>query len=259
MLEPVSGRRRACGGVAIYTQRNRVARLRQSCFCRAGHGLNRERAPGAPLARVPVALDRYSARMTPLFFRTPEEFRGWLQANHGGAAELLVGFHKKASGQPSISWPESVDEALCFGWIDGVRQVIDDSSYTIRFTPRRPGSPWSAVNVRRARTLIAGGRMAAAGIAAFEARTEDRTGQYSYEQRPDELIEPYAGMLAGHAPAHRFFAHQTPAYRRAAIWWVISAKGEDTRHERMQKLIELSAQGRQIPHPPANRSAVVDD
>jgi uncharacterized protein YdeI (YjbR/CyaY-like superfamily) len=122
------------------------------------------------------AAGRYSGRMTPTFFRTAEEFREWLQANHGGAAELLVGFHKKASGQASISWPESVDEALCFGWIDGVRQGIDDSSYTIRFTPRRPGSTWSAVNVRRARTLIAGGRMAAAGIAAFEARSEDRTG-----------------------------------------------------------------------------------
>ena len=197
--------------------------------------------------------------MTPTFFRTPEEFRAWLKDNHGGAAELLVGFHKKASGQPSISWPESVDEALCFGWIDGVRHGIDDVSYTIRFTPRRPGSIWSAVNVRRARTLIAGGRMGAAGIAAFEARSEDRTGQYSYEQRPDELIEPYAGMLARHAPAHRFFAHQTPSYRRAAIWWVISAKKEETRWERMQKLIELSSQGRQIPQFPSARTAVVDD
>ena len=197
--------------------------------------------------------------MTPTFFPTPEEFRAWLEDNHGSAAELLVGFHKKASGHPSISWPESVDEALCFGWVDGVRHGIDDNSYTIRFTPRRPGSTWSAVNVRRARTLIAGGRMAAAGIVAFEARTEDRTGQYSYEQRPDELIEPYAGMLASHAPAHRFFAHQTPSYRRAAIWWVISATQEETRRERMQKLIELSAQGRQIPQLLSARTAVVDD
>jgi uncharacterized protein YdeI (YjbR/CyaY-like superfamily) len=197
--------------------------------------------------------------MTPTFFRTAEEFREWLQAHHGSAAELLVGFHKKASGQASISWPESVDEALCFGWIDGVRHAIDEHSFTIRFTARRPGSTWSAVNVRRARTLMAGGRMAPAGIAAFEARTEDRTGQYSYEQRPDELIEPYAGMLARHAPAHRFFAHQPPSYRRAAIWWVISAKKEETRRERVQKLIELSAQGRQIPQLLAAKAAVVDD
>jgi uncharacterized protein YdeI (YjbR/CyaY-like superfamily) len=197
--------------------------------------------------------------MTPTFFPTPEQFREWLQANHGSTAELLVGFHKKASGHPSISWPESVDEALCFGWIDGVRRGIDDTSYTIRFAPRRPGSTWSAVNVRRARTLIAGGRMAPAGIAAFEARPEDRTRQHSHEQRPDELIEPYAGMLASHASAHRFFAHQAPSYRRAAIWWVISANKDETRLERMHRLIELSAQGRQIPQFPAVRTAVVDD
>ena len=194
-----------------------------------------------------------------MFFRTPDEFRQWLHENHVNAAELLVGFHKRDSGQPSISWPESVDEALCFGWIDGVRQRLDELSYTIRFTPRRPGSTWSDVNVRRARALIAGGRMAPAGVTAFEARTENRTGQYSYEQRPDELIEPYAGMLASHAPAHRFFAHQTPAYRRAAIWWVISAKKEETRRQRAEKLIELSAQGRQIPQFLAGSAAVVDD
>ena len=192
--------------------------------------------------------------MTPAFFRTAEEFREWLHKHHGGEAELLVGFHKKASGTPSISWAESVDEALCFGWIDGVRHNVDEGSYTIRFTPRRPGSAWSAVNVRRARTLIAGGRMVPAGVQAFEARTEDRTGLYSYEQRPDELIEPYAGMLARNAPAHRFFSHQPPSYRRAAIWWVISAKQEETRMQRAQKLIELSAQGRADPAVPG-RSA----
>jgi uncharacterized protein YdeI (YjbR/CyaY-like superfamily) len=197
--------------------------------------------------------------MEPTFFPSAEQFREWLHKNHGSQGELLVGFRKKASGEPSITWAESVDEALCFGWIDGVRQRLDEGSYTIRFTQRRPGSTWSAVNVRRARTLSAGGRMAPAGLAAFEARTEDRTGIYSYEQRPDELIEPYAGMLARHAPAHRFFAHQPPSYRRAAIWWVISAKKDDTRLERTQKLIELSAQGRQIPQFLGPRSAVTDD
>jgi uncharacterized protein YdeI (YjbR/CyaY-like superfamily) len=197
--------------------------------------------------------------MKPTFFRTPEQFREWLHNNHGSEAELLVGFHKKACGEPSITWPESVDEALCFGWIDGVRHSVDDTSYTIRFAPRRPGSTWSEVNVRRARMLIAGGRMVPAGVAAFEARTATRTGVYSYEQRPDELIEPYAGMLARHAPAHRFFAHQTPSYRRAAIWWVISAKKDETRKQRTEKLIELSAQGRQIPQFLAERTAVTDD
>ncbi len=197
--------------------------------------------------------------MKPTFFRTPEEFRQWLHEHHLGATELLVGFHKKTSGTASITWPESVDEALCFGWIDGVRQGIDDLSYTIRFSPRRPGSSWSEVNVRRARTLIAGGRMAPAGITAFEARTENRTGVYSYEQRPDQLIEPYAAMLARNPPAHRFFAHQTPSYRRAAIWWVISAKKDETRLERTEKLIELSARGRQIPQFLAGKPGAVED
>jgi uncharacterized protein YdeI (YjbR/CyaY-like superfamily) len=201
----------------------------------------------------------YSGRMSATFFRTAEEFRQWLHQNHGSQTELLVGFHKKASGAPSITWPESVDEALCFGWIDGVRHGVDDASYTIRFTPRLPGSTWSAVNVRRARTLIAGGRMAPAGVTAFEARTENRTGQYSYEQRPDELIEPYAGMLASHAPAHRFFSHQAPSYRRAAIWWVISARQEETRRQRAEKLIELSAQGRQIPQFLAGKTDASED
>jgi uncharacterized protein YdeI (YjbR/CyaY-like superfamily) len=215
--------------------------------------------PAGAITRVLAAAGRYSGHMTPTYFRTSAEFREWLHANHGDATELLVGFHKKASGHPSINWAESVDEALCFGWIDGVRHGIDDVSYTIRFSPRRPGSSWSEVNVRRARTLIAGGRMAPAGITAFEARTENRTGVYSYEQRPDQLIEPYAAMLARNPPAHRFFAHQTPSYRRAAIWWVISAKKDETRLERTEKLIELSARGRQIPQFLAGRPGAVED
>lgn len=197
--------------------------------------------------------------MTPTFFSTPDEFREWLREHHGGATELLVGFRKKSSGEASITWAESVDEALCFGWIDGVRHGVDDSSYTIRFTPRRPSSTWSDVNVRRARALLAGGRMAPAGVNAFEARAANRTGQYSYEQRPDELIEPYAGMLARNPPAHRFFSHQTPSYRRAAIWWVISAKKGETRIKRTQSLIELSGQGKQIPPFLAGRSGATED
>jgi uncharacterized protein YdeI (YjbR/CyaY-like superfamily) len=193
------------------------------------------------------------------FFASVAAWRAWLAKHHETDLECVVGFVKVTTGATNLTWSESVDEALCFGWIDGVRQRLDEGSYTIRFTQRRPGSTWSAVNVRRARTLSAGGRMAPAGLAAFEARTEDRTGIYSYEQRPDELIEPYAGMLARHAPAHRFFAHQPPSYRRAAIWWVISAKKDDTRLERTQKLIELSAQGRQIPQFLGPRSAVTDD
>jgi uncharacterized protein YdeI (YjbR/CyaY-like superfamily) len=185
--------------------------------------------------------------VNPTFFETAGAFRDWLQQHHGNSRELLVGFYKKNAGQPSLTWAESVDEALCFGWIDGVRTGVDQLTYTIRFTPRRDGSVWSLVNVRRARTLIAGGRMAPAGLKAFEARVANTAGDYSYEQRPDELIEPYASMLLRNAPAHRFFTHQTPAYRRAAIWWVISAKKEETRVTRAESLIELSALGRKIP------------
>jgi len=191
-----------------------------------------------------VTLPRVSK---PTFFITPAEFRRWLQKHHASAAELLVGFHKTSSGTPSITWPESVDEALCFGWIDGVRTRIDDVSYTIRFTPRRPSSIWSAVNMRRAQALIKTKRMTAAGRKAFEVRRENRSGVYSYEKRPQSLIEPYAGMLAKNAAAREFFARQPPSYQRAAIWWVISAKQEDTRLQRARTLIELSANAQQLP------------
>jgi uncharacterized protein YdeI (YjbR/CyaY-like superfamily) len=181
------------------------------------------------------------------FFRTPADFRRWLERHHQSAAELLVGFYKREAGRPCMSWPESVDEALCFGWIDGVRRRVDTVSYTIRFTPRRPGSIWSAVNTRRARALAAAGRMAPAGLAALEARRPNRSGQYSYEQRPTTLVQPYARMLARRPRAQRFFESQTPSYRRAATWWVVSAKKEETRLKRARTLVELSAQGELIP------------
>jgi uncharacterized protein YdeI (YjbR/CyaY-like superfamily) len=183
----------------------------------------------------------------PKFFRTAGYFRHWLQHHHDSAPELLVGFHKVTSGRPSITWTESVDEALCFGWIDGVRRRLDAASYSVRFTPRRPGSIWSAVNIRRARALAAQGRMAAGGVAAFEVRTPNRSGRYSYEQRPAQLVAPYSGMLEANAAARRFFERQAPSYRRAATWWVVSAKKEETRLKRARTLIELSARGKLIP------------
>ncbi len=125
--------------------------------------------------------------MKPRFFTNPAQFRAWLERNHERATELWVGFHKKGSGKPSITWPEAVDQALCFGWIDGVRRSIDDTSYTNRFTPRKPRSTWSAVNVKRAKELVELGLMAPAGLSALKARQENRTGIYSYEQRPPEL------------------------------------------------------------------------
>jgi uncharacterized protein YdeI (YjbR/CyaY-like superfamily) len=184
----------------------------------------------------------------PTFFSRPAEFRKWLQKHHAAAGELLVGFHKTSSGTPSITWPESVDEALCFGWIDGVRTRIDDVSYTIRFSPRKPTSIWSAVNIRKAQALIAAKRMMPAGHKAFETRRENRSGVYSYEKRPECLTEPYAGMLAKNARAAAFFASMTPSYQRAATWWVISAKQEETRLKRARTLIELCAKAQQLPH-----------
>ncbi len=193
----------------------------------------------------------------PTFFATPAEFRAWLEAHHATASELLVGFHKKGSGLPSITWPESVDQALCFGWIDGVRRSLGDTSYTIRFTPRRARSIWSAVNIARAQELREQGSMHPAGIAAFEARSDERSSTYSFEQRgPIELSARDAETLRANADAWAFFQAQPPSYRKAAIWWVISAKREETRGRRLATLIDDSAHGRRIRSltPPAARS-----
>jgi uncharacterized protein YdeI (YjbR/CyaY-like superfamily) len=185
--------------------------------------------------------------MKPRFFKTPDDFRQWLERHHEARPELLVGFHKAGSDKPSITWPESVDAALRFGWIDGVRKRVDDVSYTIRFTPRKPASTWSAINIRRVQALKRAGLMSAAGLQAFERRRANRSGIYSYEQRPAALVEPYAGLLARNAKARAYFEGRPPSYRRAAIWWVISAKRHETRLRRAQRLIELSAKGQLIP------------
>ena len=185
--------------------------------------------------------------MQPTFFATPAEFRSWLERHHADRRELLAGFYKKSSGRPSISWPESVDEALCFGWIDGVRRSLGEEAYTIRFSPRQARSTWSAVNVRRARELIAEGRMTPAGLAAFEARGDDRTAIYSYEQRHAATLD--AGQeqrFRAEAAAWEWFQARPPSYRRAAIHWVTSAKRPETRERRLQALIEDSAAGRPV-------------
>jgi uncharacterized protein YdeI (YjbR/CyaY-like superfamily) len=135
--------------------------------------------------------------MGPIYFPTPADFRAWLEQNHAKAEALLVGFYKKGTGQPSMTWPESVDEALCFGWIDGVRKGVDADRYTIRFTPRKAGSIWSSVNVRKVQELTDQGRMQPAGLAAFGKRKEARSGVYSHEQESVELPEPYLGVLRG--------------------------------------------------------------
>jgi len=160
---------------------------------------------------------------------------------------LWVGFYKKDSGKPSITWPESVDQALCFGWIDGLRKSVDEETYTIRFTPRQPGSVWSAVNMRRVEELKEQGLMQPGGLRAFAARRENRSGIYSYEQRGDQLAEPYRATLAQNEAAWDFFQKQPASYRKAAGWWVVSAKKEETRRKRLETLIVDSAAGRTIP------------
>jgi uncharacterized protein YdeI (YjbR/CyaY-like superfamily) len=192
----------------------------------------------------------------PTFFAEPADFRAWLEENHERASELLVGFHKKATGRPSITWPEAVDEALCFGWIDGIRRSLGDESYTIRFTPRKARSTWSAVNIARAKELAAEGRMRQAGLAAFEARSDDRSAIYAYEQRHDPKLAPEEEReFRANRRAWEFFQAQPPSYRKTALWWVVSAKREETRARRLRTLIEDSASGRRLRRltPPARR------
>ncbi|MEP7273756.1 MAG: YdeI/OmpD-associated family protein [Acidobacteriota bacterium] len=177
------------------------------------------------------------------FFKSPDQFRKWLQANHEKATELWVGFYKKDSGKPSITWPESVDQALCFGWIDGVRKSIDQSCYKIRFSPRKRRSTWSNVNIRRVGELKKLGLMLPKGLAAFEVRQENRSGIYAYEQRSPEMPEPYASILKANAAASWFYESQPPGYRKTMNWWVVSAKKEETRLNRLAMLIENCVKG----------------
>ena len=186
--------------------------------------------------------------MEPTFFATPEDFRAWLQEHHETERELLVGFHKKGSGRPSITWPQSVDQALCFGWIDGVRRRIGDASYSIRFTPRKQRSTWSAVNVKRVGELTEMGLMRPAGVATFERRTEDRTAMYAHERREAAAFEPeQERSFKANASAWAWFEDQPPSYRRAATHWVVSAKRPQTRERRLQQLIADCARGRTVP------------
>jgi uncharacterized protein YdeI (YjbR/CyaY-like superfamily) len=180
------------------------------------------------------------------FFPTAPEFRRWLEANHDRVQELVVGFYKKDSGKPSITYSEALDEALCFGWIDGVRKKYGDDSYTIRFTPRRPKSIWSLVNVRKVEELIQRGRMKPPGLKAFEARDAERTGVYSFERETAELDPALEKVFRANKKAWEFFQKQPPGYRRLAAWFVISAKKQETREKRLGQLIEDSAAGKRL-------------
>jgi uncharacterized protein YdeI (YjbR/CyaY-like superfamily) len=184
--------------------------------------------------------------VTPAFFKSASEFRGWLDRNHDSAEELSLGLHKKGSGKPSITLREAQDEALCFGWIDGVARSIDENSWAIRFTPRRPGSIWSAVNIKAAHKLIANGRMTPAGLTAFEKRHEKRAKQYSYERETPQFDATSEAAFRANPTAWDFFRAQPAGYQRLHTWWVMSAKREETRAKRLAVLIEISAQGRRI-------------
>ena len=184
--------------------------------------------------------------MKPTYFPTPAAFRAWLTENHAEQAELYVGFHKKDSGKPSITYHEAVDQALCFGWIDGVRKSVNSTSYTIRFTPRKPKSYWSKVNTKRANELIQQGLMQPPGAKVFAARDQATTKRYSFEREAAKLTPAYAKQFQSNAKAWTFFQSQAPYYQRVATFWVVSAKQEPTRQRRLQTLIATSAQSRRL-------------
>lgn len=183
----------------------------------------------------------------PTYFRTPAALRKWLEKHHAKRDELWVGYYKKDSGKPSITWPESVDQALCFGWIDGLRRSIDDERYCIRFTQRRPRSKWSAVNLARVEELRRSGAMQPAGMAAYERRLDGIAAGYSHESAPAKLDRRYQRELRAHAAAWEYFQELAPSKRKASIHWVMSAKKEETRRRRLAVLIESSAAGQPVP------------
>jgi uncharacterized protein YdeI (YjbR/CyaY-like superfamily) len=182
----------------------------------------------------------------PTFFSNQLEFRKWLEKNHEKEAELYVGFYKVDSGKPSMTWSESVDEALCFGWIDAVRKSIDKESYFIRFTKRKPKSIWSAVNIKKIEELTKQGRMTPAGIAAFNLREESRSKIYSYEKQSVKLSDDFEARFRANEKAWSFFQSLPPSYHKPAINWVMSAKQETTRVKRLEELITDSEAGRKI-------------
>ena len=184
----------------------------------------------------------------PIFFSSPEAFYDWLEEYHDRETEVHVGYWKKHTGKPSLSWSEAVDQALCFGWIDGRLNRIDDERHRQRFTPRRPGSNWSKVNVEKVARLEEAGLMRPAGRAAFEARREDKTGIYAFERdQPAELPPEFERRLQANAAAWEYWQARPPGYRRTATHWVVSAKREETRERRLEKLIECSADAEHIP------------
>jgi uncharacterized protein YdeI (YjbR/CyaY-like superfamily) len=180
----------------------------------------------------------------PLFFKSPPEYRKWLEKNHQTAKELWIGFYKKSTGKPTMTWKETVDESLCFGWIDGIRKSIDADSFKQRVTPRRPTSIWSTINIGRVTALTEEGRMQPAGLAAFEKR--DRTKAYSFENRDAGLGPAELAQLRKNRKAWEYFEAQPPGYKRLAGWYVMSAKKEETRQRRLERLTGDCAASRRL-------------
>ncbi len=184
--------------------------------------------------------------MKPLFFPTQAHFRKWLKQNHKKEKELIVGFYKVGTHKPSLTWSQSVDQALCFGWIDGIRRSIDKESYSIRFTPRRSTSIWSTININKVKALTKAGLMMAEGKKVFELRKENRSGIYSHEKEPNDLAPNYKKQFKLNKEAWDFFTAQAPSYKKVIIHWIMSAKQEKTKITRLQKAINTSAQEKRV-------------
>lgn len=213
-------------------------------------GTRRGRAPArrrGATVRVRSATGRAAEIPAPRFFTTPAAWRAWLEQHHATRTELWVGFHRVATGKPSLTWPQSVDEALCFGWIDGLRRSLGMTSYAIRFTPRKPASIWSRVNLRRFDALAREGLVRAAGRAAWARRSEAHSGVYSFEQERAGLDAAAERRVRADRAAWRWWSAQAPGYRRTAGHWVASAKRPETRERRLATLIECCRKGEVIP------------
>lgn len=182
----------------------------------------------------------------PFYFEKPSDFRKWLLNNHDKQTELLVGFFKVSSNKPSITWSESVDEAIRFGWIDGVRKSIDEERYCIRFTPRKSTSIWSAINIKKVEELTGKGLMHPSGVEAFKKRKEINSRIYSYEKEPEMLRKDFEKIFKANKKALQFFQNMPPSYKRTAIHWEMSAKKEEIKHKRLEELIKDSEEGRRI-------------
>lgn len=195
---------------------------------------------------VPESIKFYSTKVSVTFFKTQEDFRKWLESHHEKETELIVGFYKVDSGKPSMSWSQSVDQALCFGWIDGVRKSIDKESYSIRFTPRRNTSNWSAINIKKIEDLTKTGLMKPAGLKAFSLRKESKSEIYSYENDTTFLDSNYEIQFRENKNAWDFFLKQAPSYRKAIMRWIMSAMQERTRQSRLEKTIKESEQQKRV-------------